>query len=105
MKQIIANGDGSPGGAFLAAGGLAAVTGVIQGALNLGSTAIQTDAYVKVSDSNNKASVAIHESDNSAKVSIAEIWSQHSREIVTGILLIVVIVALLIYLLKSPSHR
>lgn len=104
MKQVIVNADGSAGGAFLAAGGLAACTSVIQGAFNLGSTAIQTDAYVKVSESNNKAAVNIHDSDNSARVRIAEIWSQHSREIVTGILMVFVIIALLIYLYKSPHH-
>lgn len=101
MKPKQVNADG--GEAFLATGGIAAVTAVIQGAFNLGSTAIQTDAYVKVSDSNNKAAVAITESNNSAKVSIAQIWSAHSKEIVTGALLVVVIIALLLYLLKSPS--
>ena len=104
MKQPIANGDGG-GQAFLAAGGLAACTSVIEGAFGLGATAIQTDAYVKVSDSNNKAAVSIHDSDNSARVRIAEIWSQHSREIVIGILFVFVIVALLIYLKDTQHHH
>lgn len=102
MKRVIANGDG--GEAFMAAGGLAACTSVIQGAFNLGSTAIQTNAYTEVSKSNNDATVKIHDSDNSARVKIAEIWSKHSREIVTGVLMVFVIIALLIYLYKSP-HR
>lgn len=102
MKRVIANGDG--GETFFVGGGLAAVTAVIQGALNLGSTAIQTNAYVKVNESNNESLVKIHNSDNSARVKIAEIWSQHSREIVTGILMVFVIIALLIYLYKSPRH-
>lgn len=100
MKKVIANGDG--GNAFMAAGGLAACTSVIQGAFNLGSTAIQTNAYTEVSKSNNEAAVKINNSDNSARVRISEIWSNHSREIVTGVLMVFVIIALLIYLLKSP---
>ena len=103
MKRVIANGDGG-GEAFLAAGGLAACTSVIQGAFNLGSTAIQTNAYVDVSKSNNDATVKINDSDNTARVKIAGIWSKHSREIVTGILMVFVIIALLIYLYKSPRH-
>lgn len=103
MKQSIANGDGG-GQAFLAAGGLTACVSVIEGAFGLGATAIQTDAYVKVSNSNNDAAVKIHDSDNTARVKIAEIWSKHSREIVFGILMVFVIVALLIYFTK-PHHR
>lgn len=102
MKKVIANGDG--GESFMAAGGLAACTAVIQGAFNLGSTAIQTNAYTEVSKSNNDAAVKIHDSDNSARVKIAEIWSQHSREIVIGILMVFIIIALLTYLYKSPRH-
>ena len=100
----MANGDGGGGQAFLNAGGLAACTAVIEGAFGLGAQAIQTNAYVKVSESNNKSAVNIHDSDNNARVKIAEIWSQQSREILFGIMMVFVIVALLIYFTK-PHHR
>lgn len=99
MKEEIIHADG--GTAVLGAGIIPAITGVIEGAFGLGATAIQTKAQVKINESNNDTLVKTTESNNNAKVKMSEIWSKHSSEIITGILLVVVIIVLAIYLLKS----
>ncbi len=104
MKQIYANGDGTAGDKFLKSGGIGAVTGVIQGAFNLGGEAIKADTSVKVAQSTNDSNVKIHESDNQARVKMAEILSTHTKEITTTVVTIAVVIALLVYLLKSPRR-
>lgn len=104
-KRIYIGGDGSSSAegwqTFSNTGGQDFVSGIVSSFLGFGASIVQSNNMKDIAINTNDSKVAIADSNNSARARIAEAWAAHSKELVMGVLISALSIALIVYLLKG----